>query len=280
MRKRLLRAGHALAFARHIQASWYVSYKVHAGTNSLSRSLFRRRSFRRVFHPFHAGRFLPRRGVRLYRDGPQGIPTVRGRPLGWRRERHRGFQVLERSAPDLVVRPPSERLPDAAKTPRIIRQDHSGRKLYDPSYKSCTSFICAVARERFGFAAPDLEQLVDWANIIDGAQYPDAKTAVELGAPAMKLTLVIEGAKGSGIIQKVIGWMQHRKLEDIAAEPEIQALFAPAVPAAPEFGGYDRRACHAGQRRGFLRSDGLRSGRLQQVHPVLPVPELHCTRSR
>ena len=107
------------------------------------------------------------------------------------------------------------------------RQDRSGRKLYDPSYKSCTSFICAIAKERFGFAAPDLDQLVEWANVIDGAQYSDAKTAVELGAPAMKLTLVIEGAKGSGIIKKVIGWMQHRKLDDIAAEPEIQALFEP-----------------------------------------------------
>jgi hypothetical protein len=108
-----------------------------------------------------------------------------------------------------------------------FRQDHSGRKLYDPTYKSCTSFICAVAGERFGFQAADLRQLVDWANIIDGAQYPDAKTAVELGAPAMKLTLVIEGAKGSGIIQKIIRWMQHRKLEEIAAEAEIVALFEP-----------------------------------------------------
>ncbi len=108
-----------------------------------------------------------------------------------------------------------------------FRQDHSGRKLYDPTYKSCTSFICTVARERFGFQAADLQQLVDWANIIDGAQYPDAKTAVELGAPAMKLTLVIEGAKGSGIIQQIIRWMQHRKLEEIATEPEIVALFDP-----------------------------------------------------
>jgi len=108
-----------------------------------------------------------------------------------------------------------------------FRQDHSGRKLYDPTYKSCTSFICAVAGERFGFQAEDLRQLVDWANIIDGAQYSDAKTAVELGAPAMKLTLVIEGAKGSGIIWKIIRWMQHRKLEEIAAEPEVVALFDP-----------------------------------------------------
>ncbi|MGA2135871.1 MAG: phosphoesterase [Bryobacteraceae bacterium] len=131
-----------------------------------------------------------------------------------------------------------------------FRQDHSGRKLYDPSYKSCTSFICTIARQRFGFQAPDLDHLVEWANVIDGAQYADAKTAVELGAPAMKLTLVIEGAKGSGIVQKVIRWMQHRTLEDIAAEPEIQTLFEPL---------YQRH----------LRSVDLIGGRASQDHGVV-----------
>jgi len=107
------------------------------------------------------------------------------------------------------------------------RQDHTGKKLYDPSFKSCTLFICTVAKDKYGYEAQDLRQLVKWANIIDGAQYPDAKTAVELGAPAMKLTLVIEGAKGSGIVQKVIRWMRERCLEDIVAEPEIQDLYTP-----------------------------------------------------
>jgi hypothetical protein len=106
-----------------------------------------------------------------------------------------------------------------------FRQDTTGRKMYDPSFKSCTLFISTVARNKYGFEAPDLEQLVYWANIIDGAQYPDAKTAVELGAPAMKLTLVIEGSKGSGMVQKIIGWMRHRTLEEIEAEPEVQKLF-------------------------------------------------------
>jgi len=106
-----------------------------------------------------------------------------------------------------------------------FRQDRSGRKMYDPSFKSCTMFICTVARDRFNFHAADLEQLVYWANIIDGAQYPDAKTAVELGAPAMKLTLVIEGSKGSAMVQKIIGWMRHRTREEIVAEPEVQQLF-------------------------------------------------------
>ena len=59
-----------------------------------------------------------------------------------------------------------------------------------------TSFP-TMAKKKWGFAAPDLDDLVHWADIIDGAQYPDAKTAVELGAPAMKLTLVIESSKGS-----------------------------------------------------------------------------------
>jgi hypothetical protein len=108
-----------------------------------------------------------------------------------------------------------------------FHRDTSGRKLYDPSYKSCTSFIATVACERFGFRAPDLDDLVRWSLVIDGAQYPDAKTAVELGAPAMQLTLVIEAAKGSGIVQKIIRWMQTRMLSDIIREPEIQSLYEP-----------------------------------------------------
>ena len=108
-----------------------------------------------------------------------------------------------------------------------FRRDTSGRKLYDPNYKSCTSFICDVAAARFAFHAPDLADLVHWSLIIDGAQYPDAKTAVELGAPAMKLTLVIEAAKGSGIVHKIIGWMQRRPLAEIISEPQIQHLYTP-----------------------------------------------------
>jgi hypothetical protein len=108
-----------------------------------------------------------------------------------------------------------------------FRQDHSGRKLYDPNYKSCTAFIRDVACDRFGFRARDLDDLVEWSLVIDGALYPDAKTAVELGAPAMKLTLVIEAAKGSGIVQQMIQWMQRRPLAEIADEPEVRRLYEP-----------------------------------------------------
>ena len=88
-----------------------------------------------------------------------------------------------------------------------FRQDHSGKKLYDPSFRSCTNFIRTVVKEKFGYEADDLKELVTWADIIDGAQYASAQEAVELRAPAMQLTLVIEGSQGSGTVQKIIRWM-------------------------------------------------------------------------
>jgi hypothetical protein len=106
-----------------------------------------------------------------------------------------------------------------------FRHDTSGRKLFDPSYRSCTKFISAVARERYGFEAPDLDDLVTWADIVDGALYESAQAAVEMNAPAMKLTLVIEGSKGSQMVRKIIGAMQHQPLSEIITDPEVQAIY-------------------------------------------------------
>ena len=46
------------------------------------------------------------------------------------------------------------------------------KKLYDPSYKSCTCFIRDVARDKCGFLRTRLDNLVKWANVVDGAKYP------------------------------------------------------------------------------------------------------------
>jgi hypothetical protein len=108
-----------------------------------------------------------------------------------------------------------------------FKRDHSGKKIYDPSYSSCTRFIADVARQKFGYDAPDLTDLVEWADIIDGARYSNAQEAVELRDPAMKLTLVIESAHGSEIIHKITRWMRCCPLGDIVLKPEIQELYVP-----------------------------------------------------
>jgi hypothetical protein len=120
----------------------------------------------------------------------------------------------------------------------------SPKKMFDPSFKSCTNYIRVKAEERWGFTAPDLGDLVHWANIIDGAQYPDPKTAVELGAPAMKLTLVIEGSKGSDTVQRIIRYMQRMPLADIVAQPDIQELYRPLYERHVKSMGIIRERAH------------------------------------
>ena len=104
--------------------------------------------------------------------------------------------------------------------------DKSGKKFYDPSYRSCTMLIATVTRERFGYRADDLEELVKWADIIDGALYPNPEMAVELKEPALKLMLVIENAP-SQLVQQIVRWLRTRSLEEIVAEEQIQELYTP-----------------------------------------------------
>src|ERR1700686_1835422 len=84
-----------------------------------------------------------------------------------------------------------------------FEQDQSNQKLYDPDFKSCTSFIAMIAEQRFGFDAKPVAELVRWADIVDGAMYEDAKSAVEMQAPAMKLTMAIEASTEPPFVQRL-----------------------------------------------------------------------------
>ena len=106
-----------------------------------------------------------------------------------------------------------------------FRRDASGQKFHDPSYKSCTKFIAAVTEKVFDCPLPDLQELIHWADIIDGAQFPDAKTAVDLKEAAMRLMLVIEASHNRELIHKIIRELQHKTLEQVIDEPEVRSTF-------------------------------------------------------
>jgi hypothetical protein len=108
-----------------------------------------------------------------------------------------------------------------------FRADKSGRKFHDSTYRSCTKFIVEMAQKHFAFDSSRLQELIHWADIIDGAQFPDALTAVELRHPAMKLMMVIEGMRDSEQINNLIVEFQHRSLEEIIALDWVQQAFKP-----------------------------------------------------
>jgi len=110
---------------------------------------------------------------------------------------------------------------ESAEDEAHFRADRSGRKFWDPAAKSCTRFLARICQERFGWDPAPLSELIHWAEIIDGAQFPDATTAVELTHPAMQLMLLIEATKDPELCPRLIRQLSERPLSDVLREPWV-----------------------------------------------------------
>jgi len=98
------------------------------------------------------------------------------------------------------------------------------RKFYDPKYISCTSLIADLARLNFGFNTVPLAELIKWADIVDGAKYESAQAAVEMAAPAMKLTMVIESSADDSLVPRLIPLLTEMPLQDVLDQEFVQSL--------------------------------------------------------
>jgi hypothetical protein len=103
------------------------------------------------------------------------------------------------------------------------------RKFFDANYTSCTSFIAHIAETKFGFDTSGLKELIYWADIVDGAKYESAKAAVEMEAPAMKLTMVIESASDPALIPRMIPLLTSMSLQEVLDQPFVQELVGPLM---------------------------------------------------
>ena len=108
-----------------------------------------------------------------------------------------------------------------------FRADKSGRKFHDPTYRSCTKFITEMLQKHFAFDSSRLAELIQWADIIDGAMFKSAQAAVELRESAMKLMMVIEGVRDSAKICGLIEEFQRKPLDEIIEIPWVQESFRP-----------------------------------------------------
>jgi hypothetical protein len=102
-----------------------------------------------------------------------------------------------------------------------FRADATGRKFYDPTAKSCAKFVSRILGTKFGWDAAPLTELIDWAEVIDGALFPSATMAVELKEPALRLMTWIENNKNPALAVRFIEDLASRPLGDIAAESYV-----------------------------------------------------------
>ena len=110
-----------------------------------------------------------------------------------------------------------------------FEQQPSSRKFYDPDYKSCTKLIAVIAEKHFGFKVEPVKELVEWADIIDGAQFESVNAAVEMREPAMKLTMVIESNQDHQFASRLIPLLTERPLAQVIAEPFVAERIPPLL---------------------------------------------------
>ncbi|MGC9222289.1 MAG: phosphoesterase [Terracidiphilus sp.] len=105
----------------------------------------------------------------------------------------------------------------------------AARKFCDSSYVSCTSFLAHIAQTRYGFNTAPVADLIHWADIVDGAKYESPQAAVEMAAPAMKLTLIIESTQDPAFIPRLIPLLTEMPLAEILEEPFVAPLLPPLL---------------------------------------------------
>jgi hypothetical protein len=110
-----------------------------------------------------------------------------------------------------------------------FRRHPGPHMFYEPEYKSCTMLIADTAREKFGFNTEPLKDLIHWGDIIDGAQFPTAESAVALVEPATQLALVIEAAPEDGVPAKIIRDLAYTSLADMIKLPIVAKYLGPLL---------------------------------------------------
>lgn len=106
---------------------------------------------------------------------------------------------------------------------------YTKRRFYDPDYTSCTSFLAHIASTSFGMNVEPLKELIHWADIVDGAKYESPEAAVEMAAPAMKLTLVIESSQDPAFVPRLIPLLTRMSLAEVLQQPFIAELMPPLL---------------------------------------------------
>lgn len=104
-----------------------------------------------------------------------------------------------------------------------FEKDQSGRKFYDPRALSCTRYMAETLAQTCGYEIPEnFRELIQWAHIIDSAQFSSPEIPVELDLPATRLMTWIRYNKDSELMYRYIRELRHKSLDELVAESWVE----------------------------------------------------------
>ena len=156
-----------------------------------------------------------------------------------------------------------------------FRMHPSPHKFFNPKARSCTKYLVERCAEAFGWDWSRYGELVQWADIIDGAQFASPKAAVELAEPALRLMTWVENNHDPKLKLRFIEDLTTRSLAEIAAEPYVTSALLPVLEAHKR--GIDIVRARAHFERGVVSFDVADDG-LDAYNKFIPYflfPDCH-----
>lgn len=100
---------------------------------------------------------------------------------------------------------------------------------HDGGYGSCTKLIADIGRARFGLdsSAPDVAELIRWADMIDSAAFPSADMPVGRKEPELHLMTVVESFGDDAFLQKMVPRLLEEPLHELAMGKDIEDQYLP-----------------------------------------------------
>ncbi len=100
---------------------------------------------------------------------------------------------------------------------------------YDQSAPSCASMLAEIVQERFGFEPRPHAELLDWAERVDSASFPDPQTPVRLEHPALRLMTFAEQNRDLGLQTRFITDLATMGFDDLAQATYVVDVLGPVL---------------------------------------------------
>lgn len=142
-------------------------------------------------------------------------------------------------------------------------KDRSGKKFHDSQYGSCTKLIADILKAKFDWEAKDLTELIEWADVIDAARFPNADVASGLDHPALEITAVIQEQGDDVFNAEIIPMLATMPLREVASAPLVAQRVAPIRQRHETLVG---RMARAGEQRGNVAVFDLADQPLESVN--------------
>jgi hypothetical protein len=116
-------------------------------------------------------------------------------------------------------------------TPELRKQySPSERWQWDETSPSCPPLILAHAERHWDYAVPErFREMAHWSNVIDAARYETVDQALFGDAAALRISRSLYVAPDAGWLDRLVGEMAEKSLEEIASRPDVEKAWQRAT---------------------------------------------------